>query len=250
MQFTNIIKKSSELTNCEIDEIDALFHLSFGTKPTSIDYFKWKYLDNPFGDSYHLLTKDKGQLVASRAFWNVPVKSGYFQCVDTCVLPSYRGQGIFRETTMFALDALDVVFYNAPNKLSLPQYLKYGWNLNNTYKPKISLLRNIKLVIPEIGLGRESEMLINWKFLSHPSYKYKYFKDENFFYLCRIKKSIPIILFKTKINLYEFDSISKPMICAFYGHFDGIGIELSVRTHSVDNGSTSVNVEPYFFDMF
>lgn len=250
MKYTNILKKSSELNDYEIDQIDALFHVSFGTKPTSIDYFKWKYLDNPFGDSYHLLTKDEGQLVASRAFWNVPVKSGYFQCVDTCVLPSYRGKGIFRETTMFALDKLDVVFYNAPNKSSLPQYLKYGWNLNNTFKPKVSLFRNVKPTVPEVGLGRESEILINWKFLSHPSHRYTYFQDEYFFYLCRLKKSIPIILFKTEINLSQFDKIAKPLICASYGHFDGIGIEFSVRTHSVDNSSTPINVEPYFFDMF
>jgi hypothetical protein len=250
MQYTNTLKRSSELNHLEIVQINTLFHLSFGTKPMSTDHFKWKYLDNPFGDSYHLLTTDKGQLVASRAFWNVPIKNDHFQCVDTCVLPSYRGKGLFKETTMFALDTLDVVFYNAPNQSSLPQYLKYGWKLNNIYKPKISLYRYIKFCVPEIGPGRENERLINWKFFSHPEFTYKYFMDEDFFYLCRIKKSIPIILFKTKIDISKFKSIAKPVICATYAHFNGFGIELSVLSHSIDNSAVALNVDPYFFDMF
>ena len=252
MQYTNILKTSSELTELDINQITNLFHLSFGTKPThtSRDHFKWKYLDNPFGDSFHLLTKDKGQLIASRAFWNVPVKTGYLQCVDTCVAPNYRGKGIFKETTLFALDSLKSILYNSPNSSSLPQYIKYGWKINNIYKPKISFYRYIKRCVPELDLSDESEKLINWKFLSHPSFVYKHFIDDEFFYLCRMKKSIPIVLFKTKIDISKFTRIGKPLICATYSNFNGIGLEFSVLSHSVDNSGVALRIEPYFFDMF
>jgi hypothetical protein len=252
VKYTNILKASSDLTDLEISRIVDLFHLSFGTnlEPTSREHFNWKYLDNPFGDSFHLLTEDEGRLIASRAFWNVPVKAGHLQCVDTCVAPDYRGKGIFKETTMFALGNLENTFYNAPNSSSLPQYLKYGWKINTIYKPKLSSYRYIKPCVSELDLSDDNEKLINWKFLSHPDFVYKYFIDDEYSYLCRMKKSIPIILFKTKIDISRFVKIGKPWICATYSNFNGIGLEFSVLSHSVDNSDVALRVDPYFFDMF
>mgnify|MGYP006076874827 CR=1 FL=1 len=250
MNYKNTIKLSSELNTIEIEEINILFHSSFGTKAQSKNFFQWKYLDNPFGDSFHLLTRDGNKLIASRAFWNAPVKENHFQCVDTCVDPAYRGKGIFKETTLFALENLNINYYNAPNSSSLPQYLKYGWKVNNTYKPKLTLFNYINPHVTILKDSTSSKKLINWKFLSHPNFIYKYFQYNNYMYLCRIKSSIPIILFKTKLDLRLFNTMRKPLLCATYSGFNGLGLEFSTLSYSIHNSNVLENVEPYYFDMF
>jgi len=49
---------------CKIMEC---FNKTF-SQTKSIDYFQWKFRDNPFGKSLHIIVFDKNKVVATRVF--------------------------------------------------------------------------------------------------------------------------------------------------------------------------------------
>ena len=52
------------------------------------NYFKWKFRDNPFGDSLHIICTQDDEVIASRVFWRLDIdRIEAYQCVDTSVLP-------------------------------------------------------------------------------------------------------------------------------------------------------------------
>jgi len=104
------------------------------------EYLKWKYFENPFGESILLsawVTDDSGRAMAGfRSFWRWRFRSGPVlvdaaQPCDTAVGGKYRRRGVFAAMTRAALDAaaakgVDVLFNN-PNPESEAGYLKMGW---------------------------------------------------------------------------------------------------------------------------
>jgi GNAT superfamily N-acetyltransferase len=104
-----------------------------GQRPAS--FFRWKHLDNPFGQSLMLVAVADGRVVGLRAFlrWRF-VSAGHsieaVRAVDTATHPDYQGMGVFSRLTRAALETLegqtDLVF-NTPNAASRPGYLKLGW---------------------------------------------------------------------------------------------------------------------------
>jgi GNAT superfamily N-acetyltransferase len=99
------------------------------------EFFRWKHLDNPFGQSVMLLAEADGRLAGLRAFmrWRFvagdhPVRAA--RAVDTATHPDFQGMGVFTRLTLAALDEVrgevDLVF-NTPNGKSGPGYLKMGW---------------------------------------------------------------------------------------------------------------------------
>jgi GNAT superfamily N-acetyltransferase len=100
-------------------------------------YFRWKHLDNPFGQSFMLVAEIKGRVVGFRAFmrWRFVVAGreiAAVRAVDTATHPEYQRIGIFSQLTRTAVEMLrdeaDLIF-NTPNEKSLPGYLKMGWGL-------------------------------------------------------------------------------------------------------------------------
>lgn len=99
--------------------------------------FKWKHLENPFGESYGLLALDGSKIVGVRMFmyWNfLHSEDGSViravRPVDTVVDKDYRGQGLFKKLTLRGLEECKTEYdfiFNTPNENSLPGYLKMGW---------------------------------------------------------------------------------------------------------------------------
>lgn len=113
--------------------------LGEGLLPKSVEYFKWKHLQNPFGSSVILLARSEGKIIGVRAFmkWTW-VNSDHtittVRAVDTATDPSHQGKGIFTKLTMEAVkncteQKIPFVF-NSPNTMSMPGYIKMGWYEN------------------------------------------------------------------------------------------------------------------------
>lgn len=227
--------------------INELFKNSFSQDLPSINYFRWKYRENPFGDSLHLLTSCDGTWVASRAFWRIGGEKCDLQCVDTCVSPKFQGKGIFAETTKFALSNIDGHFYNLPNNKSLLQYKKYGWKVNNFLKPRIGLFKNFSYHIPEINL---SEAALRWRYEQHPFFKYKILKSKGYTYIFRIKRHVPILLGKCQCEINLETLRLNTGFCVCYSTFPGIGIEFGSVGTVISNNYNYEPIDAYWFDMF
>jgi GNAT superfamily N-acetyltransferase len=100
------------------------------------DFFRWKHLENPFGQSLLLVAELDGEIVGLRAFlrWGFTLGDRSLRAVravDTATREDQRGKGIFSTLTRAALAELrtdtDLVF-NTPNGSSRPGYLKMGWH--------------------------------------------------------------------------------------------------------------------------
>lgn len=102
----------------------------------TVEFFKWKHLQNPFGKSYGLVAWSGDKIIGLRVFmfWefiqpNRKVLRS-IRPVDTVVDSNYRGRGLFKKLTLQGLEnckgQYDFIF-NTPNNNSLPGYLKMGW---------------------------------------------------------------------------------------------------------------------------
>jgi len=124
----------------DIPAIVELVKMSLGEDTTikTESYWRWKHVDNPFGQSPVLLGFEGDQLVGIRAFMRWRWTNGEkiyesVRAVDTATHPDFRGKGTFKKLTMALLEKCkdngwDFVF-NTPNKISKPGYLKMGWTI-------------------------------------------------------------------------------------------------------------------------
>jgi GNAT superfamily N-acetyltransferase len=107
------------------------------TKPNE-EFFRWKHLENPFGESPMWVANDGDSIVAVRTmmrwrFRHHPTGEvmNVVRAVDTATLPSHQGQGLFTTLTMAAVEELTAegvaAVFNTPNDKSRPGYLKMGW---------------------------------------------------------------------------------------------------------------------------
>lgn len=114
----------------------------------TLEFFKWKHLENPFGRSYGLLALDGDKIVGVRMFmfWKFYINGDIIKAirpVDTVTDLDYRGKGIFSKLAIDGLknnfENYDFVF-NTPNEKSLPGNLKMGWKqLNSVNKFQIGI---------------------------------------------------------------------------------------------------------------
>jgi len=81
---------TSEVNQALEKKIMLCFDKTFNNN-SSKNYFKWKYRNNPFGESLHIIALNKNKVVASRAFWRLDIdKTKAYQSVDTAVLPNFQ----------------------------------------------------------------------------------------------------------------------------------------------------------------
>ena len=134
----------------DLEGIIDLFLTSLGTEggvPT-IRFWKWKHVNNPFGESPVLLALDDEEIVGLRAFmrwqWQYKGKTyPAFRAVDTATHPDYRGRGIFKKLTTQLVDKIikdepHSFIFNTPNDMSRPGYLKMGWEILG--KPELRIM--------------------------------------------------------------------------------------------------------------
>lgn len=122
----------------DIPSIVGLLKVALGEDrtPKSEALWRWKHLENPFGQSPVLLAEKNREIIGVRAFlrWNWQEGDKTYRAlraVDTSVHPTHLGKGIFSQlTTSLVNDSITKSFdfiYNTPNSKSLPGYLKMGW---------------------------------------------------------------------------------------------------------------------------
>jgi N-acetylglutamate synthase-like GNAT family acetyltransferase len=147
------IRQASE---ADIPAIVNLLKVSLGEglMPKSIEYWEWKHIHNPFGQSPVLVAEIDGRIIGVRAFlrWNWKQQTHMYRAVravDTATDPSYQGKGIFSKLTYALLDKckqdeIDFV-YNTPNHKSQPGYLKMGWQVAGKLPLAVSIRRPISI---------------------------------------------------------------------------------------------------------
>lgn len=100
------------------------------------DVWRFKHIDNPFGESLVLLALEDNEVVGVRAFMRWQWQKGEeiysaFRAVDTATHPDHQGKGIFKKLTLKALEIGkergENFVFNTPNSQSKPGYLKMGW---------------------------------------------------------------------------------------------------------------------------
>jgi GNAT superfamily N-acetyltransferase len=105
--------------------------------PKSAAFWKWKHIDNPFGQSPVLLAVEHDQIIGVRAFMRWEWRKGQevlkaVRAVDTATHPDHQGKGIFKKLTLALLEECKTegvhFVFNTPNEQSRPGYLKMGWS--------------------------------------------------------------------------------------------------------------------------
>jgi predicted acetyltransferase len=145
-------------TSSDIPEIVSLLKASLGETflPKSEGYWRWKHVDNPFGQSPVLVAAEEDRIIGVRAFmrWSWSNKSDKreaVRAVDTATHPSAQGKGIFTKLTMSLIkeseqQKLDLVF-NTPNEKSMPGYLKMGWEKAGQLPIEVNVARPINMMM-------------------------------------------------------------------------------------------------------
>lgn len=99
-------------------------------------FYEWKHEESPFGSSPAWIAESGGRPAGFRVFmrWEFDIdgrRVRAVRAVDTATHPDFRGQGIFSQLTLHAVEEMreeGVGFvFNTPNQNSRPGYLKMGW---------------------------------------------------------------------------------------------------------------------------
>jgi hypothetical protein len=212
------------------------------------NYFKWKYRNNTFGKSLHIIALDKKKVVASRAFWRLDInKIKSYQCVDTSVLPDYQKRGIFKKTSLMATKILkNKIIYNSPSNNSGFAYRSCGWkNVKNSNLTKINFTTYMLNWAPTIKWNKKT---LDWRFKQNPIQKYYNLKRGKFYYIFRkIGKKFFLLIGKTKIKLGL--NVCNPFICFSYDS-NCPGLPIKVRHSWMYRGGINYKkIHSYLFDL-
>jgi GNAT superfamily N-acetyltransferase len=213
----------------DIPGIVSLLKKSLGETlmPKTEAFWKWKHVDNPFGESPVLLALEKDEIIGVRAFmrWQWEGDGKIYKAiraVDTATHPDHQGKGIFKKLTLRLVEqckdeGVDFVF-NTPNEQSRPGYLKMGWesagrlpvsfkvlrpfsiakNLITALKPQFSKRQSAaaSIEIPPIKQTNDvtiktslSSSYLDWRYRQIPNIEYRSIIDKGAgsFIIYRIK---------------------------------------------------------------
>jgi GNAT superfamily N-acetyltransferase len=147
------------ITPADTDQILELLTLTLKGShgiPRTREFWEWKHLKNPFGQSFAIAAEHNGKLIGLRMFmkwnWNrggqtIPA----VRAVDTVTHPDWQGKGIFSQLTTTLLEevretGISFVF-NTPNSSSKPAYLKLGWQPVVALPMRIRILRPFQMIM-------------------------------------------------------------------------------------------------------
>ena len=148
-----------------------------GVTRKTLDFWRWKHGDNPFGPSIGLaaLASD-GSLVGLRPFMAWQLTRGLGDVsraarpVDTATAAEWRGKGVFTNLTQAALAHLErrgvPLIFNTPNANSLPGYLKLGWRVVARLPVAIRVLRPWRFLAGLTQPGDRRVALPDWSTVS------------------------------------------------------------------------------------
>lgn len=146
-----------QATSADEEQIVALLKASLGESSSekSIRYWRWKHVDNPFGQSPVLVAEEAGELIGVRAFmpwyWQAgEVRYRALRAVDTATHPAHQGKGIFKRLTLQLVadcqQAGYAFIFNTPNEQSRPGYLKMGWEAVGKLPVRLQIVRPFSLL--------------------------------------------------------------------------------------------------------
>lgn len=105
--------------------------------------FHRQFEQNIYGRSVIEVVYINRKPAAARALWRNDVYGlEAYQPGSTCVIESYRGNGLFKEMTRRAINMLptNAIVYNFPNHNSFSGYIKMGWTHLHDYGLRILTL--------------------------------------------------------------------------------------------------------------
>jgi GNAT superfamily N-acetyltransferase len=215
-------------TQNDIPAILACLKRSLGevSSPKTREYWTWKHIANPFGESPVLIAIDQDKIVGVRAFmrWSWRWKGKNYsalRAVDTATDPDYQGQGIFKKLTLTLLDKCkeegDDFIFNTPNTQSLPGYLKMGWSKVGKLPVRLKIKRPLSMALNY--MGREVNLPVVDKLLPifHLETAMKNFDDS----LARYPRSSGLYTVKNK-DFLTWRYVNCPIV-HYYGYVETDG---------------------------
>ena len=196
----------SEEKQNNYENFSKIFKLSFN-QFYSKKVFNWKYLDTNSSDSIIQEIFLGETPIGYRGLWKVKNYPNAYQCIDTCIIPNYQGKGVFKLSNQHLIDNIGS-FYNYPNSLSRPGYIKSGWVEAFKINIYINKLENFEYCDWD-------KHFLDWRFVRHPYIKYYKTKIKNGYAILRFKKNLPIHIESTKINL-KLEEIKNPFFSFKY----------------------------------
>lgn len=169
--------------------------------------YDWKYLHSYSSKSIIQEIVIGNKYIGCRGLWKVDNYPNSFQCIDTCIHPEYQKKGIFRLSNEHIIKELGS-FYNYPNSLSSPGYIKSGWVEASKMDLYINRLENFEFC-------NWDKDFLEWRFIRHPYIKYYKAKIKGGYAILRFKKNLPIHIESTKINL-KLEEIKNPFFSFKY----------------------------------
>ena len=218
----------------------------------NIDYFRWKYLQNPVGELIAFVAKaENDQLVAFEGL--IPEKYSLFgetkivyQSVDTMTHSQHRRKGLFQKVAFAGYEYLkqhsNLFVLGFGGKQSAPALYKFGWKslfdvqfyfktyqqiyLQNIFKPDsgnqyiIKPADDLNEIIPIIQLSHSKKKiskfinfeLLKWK-LSNPRFNY-----QTFGIYCdnKLKGYVIFYIQNNKIMLFDANFADEAGSCEFF----------------------------------
>ncbi|GAB2770311.1 GNAT family N-acetyltransferase [Salinimicrobium soli] len=208
-----------EASHHDIPQILRVLKASLGetsSKKTG-EVWRYKHVNNPFGESLVLVAEEAEEVVGVRAFMRWKWQKGEqtfsaFRAVDTATHPNHQGKGIFKKLTLKALEIGkergDHFVFNTPNAQSKPGYLKMGWKEVGEIKVSLRFTKIFSLKDKQIDYGvsgrlddceellksyyeerktsdqlftPKDKLYLGWRYLNNPLQKYEVLIDKNYF---------------------------------------------------------------------
>lgn len=207
----------------DLPEVIKLINMNLDPEMT-VEFFKWKHYENPFGISYGLVALDNEKIIGLRMFmfWEFfnPLEGDnarVIRPVDTVTDVNYRGRGLFKKLTFHGIEECSGMYdfiFNTPNENSRPGYIKMGWESHekvahfkigvvNLFKQGINYeeVNNVpeKLLKPKIPhdiyATMKSTEFLSWRYRD-PQYRVAAFEEDGCYVIYKIVliKGFPFIL--------------------------------------------------------
>ena len=188
INFSYNLTKEKKEKNYE--NFSKIFKLSFSQLYPKKN-FSWKYLETFSSQSIIQEIVIGNKYIGYRGFWKVENYPNSYQCIDTCIHPEYQRKGIFRLSNEHIIRELGS-FYNYPNSISRPGYIKSGWVEASKMDLYINRLENFEYC-------NWDEDFLDWRFVRHPYIKYYKSKIRGGYAILRFKKTYRYILNQQKL---------------------------------------------------
>lgn len=207
---------TSELRHTDVRDILKVLNDGFGTWGDKNDFF-WKYRQNVYGDSLHLVAYDAQIPVGTVSFWRNDLSSQEsYQCVDLTVVPSHRRQGIFNLGVTDCVKRLkgSYIYTNVgTNGASYRGFIKQGWSVARDAPITIhfsgQLIKNVKMM-PEVP-----DAYVRWRFVNHPRKQYYVYRDgEDYYLLSKLRRGLYVMIGRISEDFGL--PVSKPMVMFSY----------------------------------